>query len=167
MENKQIAKLFDKNPGLSLDQGVERLPRTKIQMSRSTVRRKLPTKNDQQRLTIKKTLLTKIRVEKRMQWAIENSNTDWSKVVYTDESSFWLLNPLLHTWCSCANRTVISTIRHPLKVHVYRAFCEQGFGNLTIYTGNLDAARMDKCIVRLYCPLLGSIMVEISRNGYY
>lgn len=145
-QNERIVDLFEKNPGLTLDQGVERLSRRKIYVSRSTVRRRLLAKEVQYRPTIKKPLLTKIHVEKRLRWANENLDTDWSKVIYTDESSFWLSNPLSRTWCSADNRTVVRTIKHPQKVHVYGAFCESGFGNLTIFTGNLNAVRM----VQLY-----------------
>lgn len=157
-ENERIVDVFEQNPGITLDQGVERLSQANIRVSRSTVRRRLQAKNVQYRPTIKKPLLTKIHVEKRLRWATENLDTDWSKVIYTDESSFWLSNHLSHTWCSASNRTVVRTIKHPQKVHVYGAFCEQGFGNLTIFTGNLDAARM----VKLY----RSTLLPTARKYY-
>lgn len=157
-QDERIVELFEQNPGISLDQGVDRLSRRNIHVSRSTVMRRLQAKNVLCRPTVKKPLLTKIHVEKRLKWANENLNTDWSKVIYTDESSFWLSNPLSHSWCSSSNRTVVRTIKHPQKVHVYGAFCESGFGSLTIFTGNLNAARM----VQLY----RSTLLPTARKYY-
>lgn len=143
-QEKRIVKLFEQSPGMSLDQGVQRLRRLKINVSRSTIKRRLDANAVHFRPVIKKPLLTKIHIEKRLRWANENLTTDWSKVVYTDESSFWLSNPLTHTWSTPTNRTVVRTIKHPQKVHVYGAFCEAGFGKLTVFTGNLNAVRMNE-----------------------
>lgn len=141
-EDKRIVQVFEQNPGISLDQGVQRLRRLNINVSRSTVRRRLIAEEVRHRSTIKKPLLTPIHIEKRMRWATENLHTDWSKVVYTDESSFWLANPLSRAWSKATNRPVVRTIKHPQKVHVYGAFCESGFGKLTLFTGILNAVRM-------------------------
>lgn len=157
-QDERIVKLFEENPGMSLDQGVERLSRRNIQVSRSTVKRRLDANAVRYRSTIKKPLLTPIHVEKRLRWANENLSTDWSKVVYTDESSFWLVNPLTHTWCSATNRTVVRTIKHPQKVHVYGAFCERGFGKLTVFTGNLNAVRM--------CQLYRTTLLPSAKKYY-
>lgn len=112
-QDERIVDLFERNPGLTLDQGVQRLSRRKLYVSRSTLRNRLHAKSVRYRPSIKKPLLTKINIEKRMQWATDNLNTDWSKVIYTDESSFWLSNPLSRTWCSAGNRTVVRTIKYP------------------------------------------------------
>jgi transposase len=141
-QDMRIVNLFEQNPGMSLNQGVERLSRRGLHVSPSTVRRRLIAATVRYRPTIKKPLLTQLQIEKRMRWATENLTTDWSKVMYTDESSFWLSNSLTHTWSTAKNRTVVRTVKHPLKVHVYGAFCEAGFGKLTVFTGNLNAARM-------------------------
>lgn len=157
-EDKRIVKLFGRNPGMSLNQGVERLRRINIDVSKSTVRRRLIAAELRYRSTIKKPLLTQIHIEKRMHWATENSHTDWSKVIYTDESSFWLANPLSHAWSTAQNRTVVRTIKHPQKVHVYGAFCESGFGKLTVFTGNLNAVRM--------CDLYKSTLLPTAKKFY-
>lgn len=143
-EDKRIVDLFEKNPGMTVDQGVEKLSRLKIKVSNSTVRRRLAAAAIAYRPTVKKPLLTPLHIEKRMNWATENLTTDWSKVVYTDESSFWISNPLTHTWCRRQNRMVVRTVKHPQKVHVYGAFCEAGFGKLTVFTGILNAERMNQ-----------------------
>lgn len=141
-QDQQIVNFFEKNPGVSLRQGAERLRRRNIRVSYVTLQRRLHAHQLKYRSTIHKPLLTKIHIEKRLRWARENLDTDWSKVIYTDESSFWLSNTLVHTWCRRENRTVVRTVKHPQKLHVYGAFCERGFGTLVIFTGILNAERM-------------------------
>lgn len=141
---RKMVKLLDQNPGISLRKGVERLRRTKISISTETLRKRLCEESLKYRSTMKKPLLTKIHIEKRKHWATENLDTDWKHVIYTVESSFWLANPLTHSWCRATNRPVVHTIKHPQKVHVYGAFCEKGFGKLTVFTGNLNVVRMNQ-----------------------
>lgn len=52
-QNERIANLFDQNPGMTLDQGVERLSKLNVHVSRSTVRRRLQAKNVRYRPAIK------------------------------------------------------------------------------------------------------------------
>lgn len=91
-QDQRIVDLFEQNPGLTLDQGREQLSRRGITASRSTIRRRLLSVAVRYRSTIKKPLLTQKHIEKRLQWATENLDTDWSKVIYTDEASFWQID---------------------------------------------------------------------------
>lgn len=143
-QDKRIVKLFDENPGMTLRQGVERLRRLKIDVSRSTLKRRLDIAGVCYRSTVKKPLLTENQKKKRIDWAKENLTTDWSKVIYTDESSFWLVNNTTHAWSRAEKRVVVRTVKHPQKVHVYGCFCEAGFGKLTVFTGILNAVRMNQ-----------------------
>lgn len=157
-EDRRIVQMFEQNPGLSLRAGTERLHRVNVGASTSTIRRRLIEHKLRYRATIRKPLLTDDHIEKRMRWAIENSQTDWSKVIYTDESSFWLSNPLTHTWCTAENRLIARTVKHPQKLHLYGAFCERGFGTLVIFTRILTAERM--------CDLYQKALLTTA-NKYY
>lgn len=75
-ENLQMVRVFEQNPGMSLDQGVEALRRRNVNVSRSTLRRRLIAQEVRYRSTINKPLLTEIHIEKRMNWATENLHTD-------------------------------------------------------------------------------------------
>lgn len=108
------------------------------------MRRRLLASAVRYRPTLKKPLLKPEHIEKRLRWATDNLTTDWTKVICTDEASFWLSNPLTHTWSSAGNRTVVRTVKHSQKVHVYGCFCEAGFGKLTVFTGLLNKERMLK-----------------------
>lgn len=163
-EDKRIVEVFDKNPGLSLRAGEERLRRSKINVSRETLRRRLHENALKYRSTMKKPLLSQVHIEKRMQWATENLTTDWNSVIYTDESSFVLSNPLTHAWYRATKRPVVRTLKHPQKIHVYGAFCSQGFGKLTVFTGNLNAVRMLGLYKSTLLPTANKFFGKNNRN---
>ncbi|XP_055304441.1 uncharacterized protein LOC129569549 [Sitodiplosis mosellana] len=52
-QDQRIAKVFDQNPGLSLRQGVQRLRRSNINVSRETLRKRLAWNNGQVDETLK------------------------------------------------------------------------------------------------------------------
>lgn len=58
-QNERIVELFDKNPGITLDQGVERLSRRNIHVSRSTVSRRLQAKKRSVSSNHQKTIVDK------------------------------------------------------------------------------------------------------------
>lgn len=80
-QDNRIVQLFEQNPGMTVSQGVERLSRRGIHVSKTTVRRRLAAAAVRYR-PIKKPLLTPLQVEKRLRWATENLTTDWSKVIF-------------------------------------------------------------------------------------
>ncbi|GJQ83019.1 hypothetical protein Trydic_g15834 [Trypoxylus dichotomus] len=45
------------------------------------------------RSTVKKPVLGEIHVTKRLAWAKENLDRDWSNVIFTNEASVWVLLP--------------------------------------------------------------------------
>lgn len=141
-QNKKIVKLFDKNEGMSLSQGKEQLKKVNINISKSTLQRRLIENNMKYRSTMRKPLLKPIHMEKRIRFATENLGTNWDQVIFTDESSFFLSNNLTHTWCSAQKISIVRTVKHPQKVHAYGAFCSKGFGTLTIFSDILDAQKM-------------------------
>lgn len=141
-QDQQIVRSFEQNPGVSLRQGAEHLRKRNIHVSYATIQRKLHKHQLKSRSTVHKPLLTDDHIEKRIRWATENLHTDWSKIIYTAEYTFWLSNILAHTGCRRGNRTVMRTVKHPQKLHVYGAFCERGFGTFIIFTGVLNTERM-------------------------
>lgn len=115
-----------------------------VRVSINTIRRRLEEFDVKNRSTQYKPLLTEKHIEKRLTWANENLDRDWSNVVFTDESSFVVYNYWRKAWTTKSNRFVQRTVKHPKKVHVYGCFSSKGFGRLIIFTRNLDAQFMVK-----------------------
>ena len=164
-QDQHIVNFFEENPGVSLRQAAQRLRRRNIQVSKSTIQKRLHEHRLKYRSTLQKPLLTDIHIKKRMRWGTENVHTDWGRVIFTDESSFLFSNPLTHPWCTADNRIVARTTKHPQKIHVYGAFCERGFGTLAVFTGILNAERMCNFYQRVLLITANKFYGTRNRDG--
>lgn len=139
-----ILQLFEANPTLTLHQVHEKLVQKGITVSIETIRNRLHERQIKFKKSLLKPILTPNQIEKRLNWARENLDRDWTNVIFTDESSFWLSNVSQSAWSRKGNRFVQRTIKHPAKVHVYGCFSSNGFGKLIVFTGILKATGMIK-----------------------
>ncbi|KAG6452269.1 hypothetical protein O3G_MSEX007545 [Manduca sexta] len=159
-EDRAIIRLFQNTPGLSLRTAQLKLRKKGIDISLNTIRSRMSENDISFRSTLKKPLLSEKHVEKRLNWAKENLDRDWSNVIFTDESSFWAWSSLSKAWTSKHNRLLQRTVKHPVKVNVWGCFCQSGFGCLFVFTGILNAERMckiyQKCLMRSAKKFFGS-----------
>lgn len=147
-QDKVIVSLFKKTPNMRLRQARVQLAKKGIHVSINTIQRRLQAANVKYRPTILKPLLSQKHVEKRRAWAEENKDRDWTKVVFSDEATFWAWLPLKRAWSSCDTRIIQRTIKHPVKVNVWGCFSQRGFGCLELFTQNLNAEKMLKIYKR-------------------
>ena len=78
-------------------------------------------------------------MEKRLAWATENVDRDWSNVLFSDEASFWTWVPIKRAWSDAGERFLQRTVKHTIKIHVWGCFSQRGFGCLELFTENLYA----------------------------
>lgn len=147
-EDKMIFRLFEKNPTLSLRKGQVFLAKKGINISTMTLKRRLDEFGVKWQSTMLKPLLSQKHVKNRLAWADENSDRDWSDVVFTDESSFWAWCPIRRAWFIHGKRMIQRSVKHPIKVHVWGCFNARGFGTLCVFTDNLNAQKMVKLYER-------------------
>ena len=92
---------------------------------------------------IKKPLLKPLLLDKHrysiFKWAKANKNNDWSKVIFTDETSISQFSKPKQVWRQKGEIIKAPTVKHSLKVHIYGCFSEKGFGNIYCFTNNLNA----------------------------
>ena len=89
-ENKMIIALFKRNLTLRLCETKAKLAEKGLNISINTIRRKLAEPKVEYRPTRQKPLLSEVHMEKRLAWATENVNRDWSNVL------FWTKRPFGH-----------------------------------------------------------------------
>jgi transposase len=115
------------------------MSRQGTEISLMTVKRRL----NEQGLYKLKPLLKPLLLDKhrssRFKWAKANKNTDWSKVIFTDETSISQFGKPKQVWRQRGEIIKAPTVKHSLKVHVYGCFSEKGFGNICCFTNNLNA----------------------------
>jgi transposase len=86
--------------------------------------------------------LNKAHIKKRLQFAQTNLDRDWSKVIFTDESTFSIYTYPLRAWGTNMIRKKRKIIKHPSKLHVWGCFCSYGFGELITFEEVLDSSKM-------------------------
>lgn len=163
-QDKLICSLFLKNPTLSLKQAQQKLIAKGVKVSINTIRHRLGELDIKNRTTNAKPLLTEKHVQKRLSWANENLNRDWSNVIFTDESSFVVYNYWKKAWTEKGERLIQRTVKHPAKVHVYGCFSAKGFGSLFVFTENLNAERMVKLYQKCLLPSAKSLYGQRNQN---
>lgn len=141
-QDRMIVNLFLKNPSMMLRRARKILSERSVIVSLNMIRQRLMENMVSHKSTVRKPLLTGKQVKKRLEWARQNIDRDWNKVIFTDESSFWLFKPIKRVWCKEGEKFVQRTVKHPAKVHVYGCFSAQGFGKLICFTKNLNAELM-------------------------
>ena len=122
---------------------------SKTNVSVQTVRRRLHEKGFKGCVAVKKPKLTDKHKKKRLAWEKERktwSTKDWSKILWSDESSFELWRtrgrvyvrrrPHEHYLDEC----IVSTVKHGGgKVMVWGTMAQSGVGSLTVVEGRLNA----------------------------
>ena len=112
-----------------------------LDISYETIRTYLKANNMKWCNTVKKPLLNEKHVTKRLAWARENIDRDFSNVIFTDECSIWACT-LKRAWSTSRNKIVERTVKHGVKVHLWGSFSKQGFSILYLFTCNLNAEKM-------------------------
>jgi len=54
---------------------------------------------------------------RRLEWAKQNLERDWSNVVFTNESSFWAWVPTSHAWSLRGQPFIQRNVKYPIKMH--------------------------------------------------
>ena len=101
---------------------------------------------------MKKPLLKKDHCEKRLFWALNHINYDWSQVMFTDETTVFLNRVTTKAWQFPGAKKVLRTIAHPLKVHIWGCFSINGFGKIVCFEENLTGKYMTTIYKRGLLP---------------
>jgi transposase len=113
-----------------------------ITASATTVRRRLSSLGIIYGRPISKPLLSKKQRSERLKFANRNKSRDWTKVLFTDESTFQLHANSEKFWMRRRNRLIVRKVKHPKKIHVWGSFSYTGFGDLVLFEGTLNAIKL-------------------------
>lgn len=141
-ENQVICNLSISNPEATATQISYVIHSMGTTISSSTVRRRLTNSGIIYSRPISKPLLTKKHRIERLKFARRNKTTNCNKVLFTDESTFQLHANAEKFWMKRRNKLTIRKVKHPQKIHVWGSFSKDGFGDLVLFTGILNAPKM-------------------------
>lgn len=114
----------------------------KMDVSGRTVRRRLKEAGYFYSSPKEKPLLLERHRKERLEWAKRNKETDWSKVIFTDESTVRLKPVRIRVWRKKGQYKVVRTMKESAKVNVWGCFSEKGFGRLFWFSQNLKKELM-------------------------
>lgn len=141
-EDEKIVALATKDENATSSKIQQKMEEKGVEISARTIRRRLQEAKGKYSRPILKPLLTEKHRHQRLNWAKKHKNFDWNKVIFTDESTFYLNQPIGKTWNFPGKKKVIRTVKHPAKVHVWGCFSASGFGEIICFQRNLDAEFM-------------------------
>jgi len=125
-----------------------------IDIGEETVRRSLKGLGFSYREAKNVSLLTEKAKESRLNWAKTNSKTVFSKILFTDESTFWLGKSGVARWSpgQAVNENMIP--KNIPKLQVWGAICSYGKISLKIFKDNMDA--------KIYTQILEEKLPEVK-----
>lgn len=141
-QDKEMVKLATADQPKTTEEIAAILTAKGTPVSRTTVARRLKEHKLRWKPLLKKPLLSVSQIEKRFQWANDNLERNWKKVIFTDESTFELNCHVTHAWQFRGQPKIYRTVKHPIKVSVWGCFSSKGFGKLVIISGILESKQM-------------------------
>lgn len=135
-----------------------KLKKDGIQISDNTVRRILHRNDIIYANPIKKSFLSDKHKEFRLQWALDNYTTDWTRVIFSDETQICTQINKSKMWMDKNNKTVVRTYKHPLKVNVWGSISLGGTETKHIFTGIMNANK--------YCEIIYENMISIYDDTF-
>ena len=111
--------------------------RGQVAISRSTVLRILNNAGIFKFKAVKVPPLTSLQKVNRIKWCKENLNTDWSRVIFSDESYFQAYSNILLLWAK--SRPQIPMPKFPPKILIWGAICQRGLLPIHIARGHIDS----------------------------
>ena len=105
----------------------------------------------------KKPILTEKHKQDRLQWALENYNTDWSKIIFSDESKIIKDSIKKKIWIGPESKKIKRSSKHSIKRNIYACIHISGLVTYCIFTENMNS---DK-----YIEILDSNFIDIYKNN--
>lgn len=161
-----LETLVEKYPTETVAQLQARLIKKDINLSKTTIQRRLKELNVVSKRAKMIPLLTERHIENRRLWGHAHNEFDWDRVIFTDECSFLMENKNKRVWIKKDKQFLLKCVKHPLKVHAWGCFSKKGFGKLILFTRNLDAMYMCKIYEKGLLPSAKKMFGDNTSQWY-
>jgi transposase len=153
-EDKSIFDTAKKNNDLSIVEIKNILEEKDIIISVTTVYRRLINENFSYKFPIKKPFLTDDHKKKRLEWAKENLNRDWSKIIFSDESTLRISGFNKKLWIHENDVVITRIVKYPLKKNIWGCFFQGKIGSIHIFTENMNADKYIQILDDYLVPII-------------
>ena len=110
-----IIELVKKDNDVSIKDIKNKLEDNNILISKSTIHRRLIENDYSYKFPIKKPFLTENHRKNRLEWANEHINTDWNKIIFSDECAIRINGFNKKKWIHKDDIIIDRTFKYPLK----------------------------------------------------
>ena len=151
-DGRCLVSLANQNRKLSIRKLTERFNQLRENnVSHETVRKELLRRGYRHKVVRNIPMLTDRHKQHRVSWARSNKQTDWERVVFSDEMSIWLAGGKIRLWCKGSQEAVKPRNKHSPKLHVWGAFSARGTFPLKVFrenlTGEVYTNILNECLV--------------------
>jgi len=157
-EDLKIIKIAVEDPEVTSDAISKRLKRRGTVISSRSVRRRLNEAGLKYTAPMCKPLLSDSHQRNRLHWSKSHRHMDWNRVIFTDETTILLDRPPSRVWQRRGARIPVWTVKHPLKLHVWGCFSSEGFGDIFMFTQNLNSD--------LICKIYEMALLPSAQNWF-
>ena len=111
-----------------------------ISLSNGTIINRMKEFGFQSAYPIKKPLLTEEHKRKRLQFALDNYDTDWTTIIFSDETTIVKGGTFLKKrWVGMNDENIIRTIKHPIKRNLFGCISIGCIETFKIFKNNLNS----------------------------
>lgn len=153
-----IKSLLDNDNIMIADDIRNDIVQNDINICKNTIINRLNENNIIYGKVIKKPLLTANHKQLRLRWAIENYKTDWTTVIFSDESLI-KKNFKDKQWMEKDNKKVIQIVKYPISILVWGCIEYGGIGNIYCFNGIMNKEK--------YVNILKDNLLPYINNNYY
>jgi transposase len=133
-----IGQQIRRNPQITRKGLVQKLEEKGIKVSKDTVGRHLQRQGYKNALPIATPMLTAEHKKKRVEWAKKHIDDDWSRTVFSDETSFQLFQNTITQWYKY-QRPIRPFPKNRQKIHAWGGFSSCAKTSLYCFTGIMNA----------------------------
>lgn len=175
-DERSLVKIIKENRGNTLEEVTEKFNTAmKISVSNRTVQRTLHKMGYSGHAAKKKPLVSEKNRKKRLGWCRmrRNWNSEWNKIVWSDESRFELFNNDSQNWVwrkkdekynvDCLKPTV----KHSIGIMVWGCFCDNKLGPLVLVEGTLNSDKYIELLKNHLLPFLNHLNEEEELIPWY
>lgn len=139
--------------------------KNEVIVSKSTICRRLKESNIVYGNFCRKPALTEAQKEARLNWALKHENEDWSKVIFSDEASFWKDKFNSKCWYEKGKQIIKPTKRHTNKFHVWGCMTLGNMEVTYIFEDNLNSERYIDILFENLVPIYTDYFIFQQDNS--
>lgn len=151
-EVDHLVALLEKKREATLDELVQHEAQRGVEVSPTTLSRRLKERGYGKRRPMSKPLLTDAHKKARLAWARQHQRTNWNRVLFTDETTMKFWRPVRMVWRRRGEAVLHRTVKHPKKVHLWGCFSANGFGRIYMFEQNLNSQLLKKIYNKALLP---------------